>query len=335
MPELLTDVITPQGGSSQAATGDVAARLLASNMDLSVLRTNAVLRKDEWLQFDTRVVEIARQRLVAIGDLVNADLTIDIPNGLGTTQIQWETSTDMDPAEVNMSGVTQAQNDRLTYNLNTLPLPIVHKNFNINIRALLASRSLGQPLDLAQAERAARLVAEQTEAILFNGASVTVGGGTIQGYTTASNRNTGSLIAGGWAAATGEQIKDDVLAMITALVGDNMYGPYWLYVPTDYFVTMGDDFKSNSDKTTMQRILEMPGLDQVKASSNLTGGASGEVVLVQPTRDVVDLVIGAQPTTVQWETEGGMISNFKVLSIMIPRIKSDANSQSGIAHYSV
>ncbi|KKM81314.1 hypothetical protein LCGC14_1330980 [marine sediment metagenome] len=129
--------------------------------------------------------------------------------------------------------------------------------------------------------------------------------------------------------------KDDVLSMVTALVGDNMYGPYWLYVPTDYFVALGDDFKSNSDKTTMQRILEIPGVEQVKASSNLTGGASGEVVLVQPTRDVVDLVIGAQPTTVQWETEGGMVSNFKVLSIMIPRIKSDANSQSGIAHYSV
>jgi len=199
---------------------------------------------------------------------------------------------------------------------------------------LLASRSLGQPLDLAQAERAARLVAEQTEAILFNGASVTVGGGTIQGYTTASNRNTGSLTAD-WTTATGEQVKDDVLSMVTALVGDNMYGPYWLYVPTDYFVALGDDFKSNSDKTTMQRILEIPGVEQVKASSNLTGGASGEVVLVQPTRDVVDLVIGAQPTTVQWETEGGMVSNFKVLSIMIPRIKSDANSQSGIAHYSV
>ena len=57
-------------GTAVSAHGGVAEKLLASNMNPNVLRTNAVLRKDEWEQLDAAVVNIARERLSAVSDLV-------------------------------------------------------------------------------------------------------------------------------------------------------------------------------------------------------------------------------------------------------------------------
>jgi len=37
-------------------------------------------------------------------------------------------------------------------------------------------------------------------------------------------------------------------------------------------------------------------------------------------------------TTVQWESQGGMRLNFKVMAIQVPQLRADYSSQSGIAH---
>ncbi len=331
----ISDVLL-NSGAGVSAVGSVAIRLLESGMNINALRTCDVLRKDEWVKFDEVVVEIARSRLIAVGDLVSRGLTFDLPNALGTTVIEYEKISDMEPAKLSMSGVTEEGNDRVEYTLESLPVPIGHKEFNINIRALTASRTRGIPLDTTQAAVSARKLAELNDSTVFKGATITVSGKTIPGYLTAADRNTGSL-TGDWelTAQTGTIIIADVLAMVKALVGDNMFGPYVLYVPINYGVKLDEDFKANSDKTIRERLLQIEEITAVRATTNLAGGASGEVVLVQMTSDVVDMVMGIEPTTVQWETAGGMITNFKVLSIMLPRVKSDALLQSGIAHYSV
>jgi uncharacterized linocin/CFP29 family protein len=330
-------LIVGNDGSVPQAYGTVAQRLLASNFDINGLRTLDVLRKDEWIQFDQVVVEVARERLRGVADLLSAGLRFNILNGLGTTQVQWETVSDMTEADVSMSGVTEGEEDRVVYSLKTLPLPIVHKDFHINIRALEASRRLGESLDTTMAALASRLVAEKIEEILFDGHAITVSGQNIEGYTNATNRNTGSLTRD-WATSTEANRNDivsNVITMIGAAAADNMFGPYVLYVPLDYWNELQEDYKEESDRTTLERLLAIDGLSGINVSQRLDGAGSGEVVLVQMTRDVVDMVVGLLPTTVQWEVQGGMRVNFKVMAIMVPRMKSDAASQSGIVHYSV
>ena len=317
-----------QGGF--VANGSVAARLLANGMNVNSLRTNDVLRKDEWVHYDTAIVEIARERLIGVADLLSRGLRYDLPNALGTTKLEWEKISDMDPADLSMSGVTPGSRDRQTFELESMPIPLVHKDFSINIRTLLASRTTGQSLDVTQAAMASRLVSERIENILFNGATVGGTNGTIYGYLTAPDRNTGAVTAT-WATATGEQIVTDVIRMIDAAVADNMYGPYMLYVPVSIYTKMGNDFKANSDKTIIQRVKEIPGIIDVRPSSRFI---APNVVLVQMTTDVVDMVVGQQPTAIMWDSNGGMTTNFKVMSIMVPRIKSDMQGQSGIVHFS-
>lgn len=322
--------VTPQGNI--VGTGDVAQRLMQADFNINALRTNDVLRKDEWKAMDNVLIEISRKRLVAVQLLVERGLSFPIGNGLGTTILEWEQVSDMDAANVSMAGVTEGERDTLEYTLQSMPLPIIHKDFNINIRKLEASRTTGQPLDTAQVAMASTLVAEAVEEMVFLGHATREGSSRIYGLLTETNRNTGSVTAN-WdtAGTSGANKLTDVLAMINAMQDDHMYGPYGLFVPQTAFLNLQDDFKSESDKTEMARLLEIDSLDFIRPSRDVTAGA---VVMVQLTSDVIDEVIGLQPTIVQWDTNGGMTKNFKVMAIMIPRVRSTVTNQSGIAHYS-
>lgn len=319
-------------GETTSASGNVAQRLLESNFNVEALRTNDVLRNREWIQFDQAVINVARERLVAINDLVQAGLTYNLTNALGVTRVEWEQVSDITDANVSMSGITKGQNDRLDVALKSVPVPIVHKDFSINIRALNAYRQFGTPLDTMQAQLAARVVSEKLEAILFNGVVVGSAGAPVYGYTNAPNRVTGSVTAS-WAlsATSGASMLTDLIAMLAALAAKNMYGPFMVYVSTAAYINMGNDLKANSDKSIIMRLKETPGIIDIKPSNKLAASA---VLLVQMTSDVVDIIDGIQPTTVWWESQGGFLQNFKVLAIMVPRIKTDYAAQTGIAHYS-
>lgn len=299
----------------------------------AALRTLDTLRKDEWIAYDTALVEEGVIRLRGVADLIAAGLTIPIANAMGKTIMQWEKVTDMEPAQTTMSGVVRTEDDRQEFELNNLPLPITHKDFNLNLRTLSASRTTGEALDTTQARTAGRLVAEKLEHMLFNGGP-TFGGVPIYGYTTHPNRNIADFGTNNeWSATakTGEDILADVLTMITALEGDRMYGPYWLYVPSNTSTKLERDFKANSDKTIRQRLLEVDRLQKIQVVDQL---AADNILLVQATRDVVALADGESIQTVQWDIEGGFIMKFKVFAIQVPLIRSDADGRCGVFHMS-
>lgn len=322
------------GQNGPIGSGSVAARLLANGMNVSSLRTNDTLTHEEWLLIDKTVVQVGRQRLSGVADLISAGLSVPITNAMGTTVVQHQTGSDMDAAEVNMDAVTRANKDRQEFSTVSVPLPVTHKEFSFNIRHLEASRRDGVGLDVSQAGLAARLVAEQQENTLFNGAGITFGGGTVYGYTNFPDRTTGTIPLD-WAAVgtTGVQVLADVQKMVADASVDSHYGPFNLYVPGDVSGKLGEDYSTAKGNNTVgERILQIPSIQKVSISDKL---ASTNAVLVQMTPDSVDLLDGIQMTTVQWDTDGGMQVHFKVLSIMAPRIKSDHGGKSGVVHYSV
>lgn len=330
-PMVLTDTIQNMGkrGGLLNQSGSVAARLLASNFNVNALRTNGTLQKDEWVYFDNTVVQIARKYLVITQELMARGMTMNLPNALGHTMIEWEKQGDMDPAIITMSGLSESQNDRIIYDLDNMPVPIIHKDFNINIRALAASRNKGLPLDTTQAQIASRKVSELIETLIFDGASVLGSGKPIYGLRTAPYRNTGSL-AESWLTSSGDSIVRDTNAMLTALDNDNMYGPYGMFIGSSVGIRFGEDYKSESDRSIMERLRTIENLAFIKTTKDL---APGEVIVFQLTPDVIDLVMGMTPTTIEWDTHGGMITNFKVMAIIVPRVRNDLLNQSGIAHY--
>lgn len=330
-----TAQISVLNGPSAGKTlgGGSKAKLLAmSGFDPSVLRTNQTLLYDEWKLFDTQIQTIARERLVVVQELMSRGLTYPIPNALGVIQLVWQRSGDMNPAEATMSGLPEADKDALDFDLASMPLPMIHKEFTLNLRQLQVSRNGGLPLDTTMAEIAMRKIAELVESIVFNGLSIATNLGTIYGFLNHPNRNTGSVTAS-WASltTTGSQILGDVIAMVNAAYAKNMFGPYLLFVPTNVYNNLFNDFKANSDLTILQRLMELPDLMGIVPTNRMT---STNVLLVQMTSDVVQMVDGIQPTVVEWEERGGFELNFMIYTIMLPRIRADYLNQSGIVHYS-
>jgi hypothetical protein len=56
--------------------------------------------------------------------------------------------------------------------------------------------------------------------------------------------------------------------------------------------------------------------------------------MVMMVKEVVDMIDGFMPRVVQWQEMGGMVFNYKVMCIEVPRIRNDILTQSGIVHYS-
>ena len=337
------------------AFGSVAQRLLMNGMNPSALRPwlgddnlpyitnaagiavptmNATLRKDEWKQFDEVLLRIKQERLVGVDDLTSRGLVYNISNGLGTTVLEYEDMSDITGAQFSMDGATRGQHDRQEFDINYLPLPIAHKDFHFNIRQLESSRRLGAPLDTSMMEASVRKVREAIETLLFVGTGgITYGGGTIYGYMNHPDRNTGSFTdSNNWddSSTSGEDILYDVRAMKQALINDGFYGPYALYIPTNFETKLDDDFKAASDKTIRQRIMEVKGIELVEVADKLT---ADNVVMVSLTSDVVRLVQGMPITPVEWTTEGGFVFQYKVMTIQVPQIRADQDGNCGIAHW--
>lgn len=322
------------GSAGRWATSQLKAAAMAGKaLSASVLRTADTLRHDEWKFFDQVILEEALIRLVGVSDLIAAGLTKTVPNALGKTVYGYEKLTNMDPATTSLDGISRTANDRVESELFQLPLPITHKDFFINLRTLAASRDKGESLDTTQARLAGRTVAEQLEYMLFNGGPK-FGSMSIPGYLTAPGVNTGSFVANGdWAqtAKTGQNILDDTLKMMTALQAARMYGPYWVYVPTDAGIHIENDFKANGDLTIRERLENIEGISAVRVADQLP---AGHVLMVQATSDVVSWVQGEPIQTVQWDEYGGFELNFKAFAIGVPLVRDTMAGRSGIYHLS-
>ncbi len=299
-----------------------------ANYSATPIQGNATLRRDEWVRLDEAVLAIAEQRLGGVQDLVANGLVYDVGNGMGSTVLEYHDVSDALKAELTMDGVTRAQGDRPNFTAKYLPLPIIHADYELNARALAASRNLGQPLDTTLAERAARKVNEKLEAMLFTDIGYTFGGGAIHSYLNFPARNKKNLTKA-WNSATGEEIVADVLALKQLSITAHHYGPWMLYIPTAYETTLDKDYDNTRGNTIRERILAISGITGVKVVDMLPGDT---VVLVQMTSDVVRLVRGMGIQNVEWNTEGGMITKYKVMTIQVPQLRADQEGNCGIVH---
>lgn len=307
------------------------AKLLAHNWDVGkALRTNDLLRKDEWIRLDEAVVRVARTLITAIADLRAAGLVRNL-GSLGVLIDQYERVTEVEPAEQNMTGVAPGERDLPEYTLVGVPIPITFKDFQVNIRTLEASRTMGAAMDTVTAELCTRQVAESLDDMVFNGSNVQVDGTLVRGYTTHPDRITGSLTGNGWDDAATRDIIADSIAMVAAAEAQNYRGPFTMYVPVAYMSELRADYSTaKGDRTFLERILAIDAINAVKSSPDLTGD---EVLLVQLTSDTVDLSVGQDIVTVEWDEMGGLVSNFKIMAAMAPRVKSTAVSATGVVHF--
>jgi hypothetical protein len=304
----------------------------------------ATMRKEEWIQIDRAVMPPRRERLSAWDDLVSRN-TIGGFNAMGKLTYEYQAQNDPMEAIVDMDPVADGRGDRVLFNLRSIPLPVIHCDFHFTARELAVSRNFGTPLDMTSAEACGRRIREKVEDLLLGieegteYGTVTTGAGThtglskIYGYTNFPYRTT-KVDLHSPSAANPEQIVEDVLEMMDLMYADKFYGPFILYHTTGYTRFLNDDYfrsgGTSATRTLRERLLQIEGLSAIRRLDRFTSGS--QLILVQMTPDVVQAINGMDITTVQWESQGGMRINFKVMAIMVPLLKANYAGETGIVH---
>lgn len=303
------------------------------------------LRKEEWIRLDTIVLKAARQRLRCWADLAQSN-TYGGFNGMSKMILEHETMSDPGEAVVDMDGLSEGRNDAPKFQLEGLPLPITHAGFNFSQRKLMQSRNGGTPLDTTMGEAAGRRVAELVEkttigtvtGITYGGASTQVGGygrnSSVYGYLNFPSRLTYTSLA----TPTGsnpETIVANVLTCIDLLTANLFYGPFMVYHSNDWSRFMDNDYArlggNNASMTLRDRLRKIDGIQDVRRLDYLESGSNPYTLLfVQMTQDVARAVVGMDMTTIQWESQGGLRLNFKVMCIHVPQLRADYNGKCGI-----
>jgi uncharacterized linocin/CFP29 family protein len=332
----MLDLIELQGrGNQPRAHGSMAGRVMEAidnGHGLEVFRPNDVLYPRDWIEVDTAVSRVNRMRLVGNADLINAGLVMRLENAMGTTVVEYGVAGDLTNAQTDMSAETAPEEDRLGIGTGKVAVPITHKGFRYNARALASSRRNNHPLDTDTAEVATQRVNEQLENLLFNGSLIQETDAFVYGYRTHPNRITSGTFSNGvWGAgvATGENALTDVLAWLTLLRNKRFYGPFWLYLSASMETFLDGEFKASSDISIRERLNKIESITHITVADALP---TGSAILLQATSNVVKLIYGFLPTAIQWEELGGMRQRFLVMAIMVPLIKADSASNCGIVH---
>jgi uncharacterized linocin/CFP29 family protein len=329
MPKLKDQAsIGPVENMLSGAPSNINRILLANNMNPDSLRVNATtLREKEWEQMDAAVLKIARPTLVGINDLTSRGLVTRF-NGLAKTVFNYDVSSDIEAAELNMKMSARSKQDRIEYTRRYIPLPVISKDYSLDIRELNASRASGDPLDTANAELAAYKVAYKAEQLLFVGSgSYTHGGGTIYGYLDHPQRETVTITVH-WdhSGGVGAGILTNVNNALQKLINNNRPGPFGIYIPQAYASVMNYRFNTTSADSIGEVLRAIENVAFVKVSPVQT---ADKVAVVDLSPVSVDILLGLDITNFEWG-DSPFDMQYKIAAIMVPRIKLDGNSKTGV-----
>lgn len=287
------------------------------------------LRKDEWEMLDAAVMRAARLKQTIVGDLRGRGLVKPIPFEVVVSQ--WNTASEVTAAEESITGESRGNRGQVDFSLAGVVVPVIFKEFTIPRRVLLSSRRLGEGIDTVTAFEAGLAVAEKRESIVVDGSSVRLGSNVVYGLTNHASILTdtaGNYGGGDWGTAS--NITPTIVGMLNAVqaTSNRFMGPFMCYIARTQYNQAALAFPSTDNNSTyVDRIKSLAAIEDVKPADFL---AAGEVMLVQMTENVVDMVEANDIQMVEWSSGDGMTSHFKVMAVAAPRVKADYAGRSGI-----
>ncbi len=344
--------------ASGIAHGSVAARLLASNMDPGALRPfissddrrtyvtlnahskeharnaatqNALLLDKEWQYLDSAVMKAAKPRTTIWNELRGMSQPQVITNGMNYSVITHQRTGTVGRASVSMDGIVRGRQERRTFDTGGTPLPIISKEFSLTTREIGVSRQMGTNLDTTGAVDAAQSCAEELERICLGTAdSFSYGGYSIYGYTTFPSRLTGTMMIPTNPLWTPDQARNDLLGILQALNNAYHYGPYRVYYSYPWMRYMLQRYSTYEGASLIEILSRLPNISGITQADYLGGY---RMIVVEENPTVAQAVIGMEFQTIQWEESGGLEQMFKVMGILVPRLRADKNNNTGIADY--
>jgi uncharacterized linocin/CFP29 family protein len=220
----------------------------------------------------------------------------------------------MSQATIDMQGITKNR-DRVELASFDIKVPVIHKEYKLYWRDVIASRNGGMPIETINAESAARQCAEEEDKLLLSGEYSGWQALGILGLATATGRNT----TAGTAFTTTGFVK--VCNAIAELETDGHKGPYALILRSAWLALIRSSFFSGTSVTQLEKIAEVCKAG-IFVSDNLYADDGGldSALVVEPGQDNFEMVIGQDMTSFNQQDED-MNVNGKVFEVVAPRVK--------------
>lgn len=337
LSDIIMKALIEEGGWSIEAMRRPGFRALEAVESEFQFRSLAPMPDKAQVQIDRAVVEVGLQRLTVAADIMAAGLTYQLSDPLSVAQLEWNSISKVGAAQRTMNPSARGENKLPIMTPNRLPIYLTTDTFELDIRTLKTSQRIGVPLDTALVKQCVRSVNEAIEDATINGATTLDGqdlkvyGYGAPGLVNAPNAETEAWTLADWTTTpNGANVFADVMAGIGKLQANKKFGPYRLYVPTAVGNGIDSDYNATNNAqglTIKQRLLQITGLQDIKVADLLP---SNKALLVQMTSDVVDMVVGQPPTVIPWTSLDGFTIHNLIMAIMIPRVRSDYNGDSGV-----
>lgn len=185
-----------------------------------------VLPPETYMKIKEGIVKNARKHSIARQIIGVRPLNA----GVGLQQWTYDTLTEVSDAQITYA-FTETGEDVADFGRSHVPIPVIHKEFRIGYRDIVAAQRGGYPLQASTADSASYKVMLQENAMLLNGYSADGSTYDINGlYQGAGNSESTSKDFG----IAGNAMSKVQLA-ITELIADDIYGPYNLVLnPTQF-----------------------------------------------------------------------------------------------------
>lgn len=298
-------------------------------------RAMSPLPEDSQRLIDDAVLRVGRQRLTIVNDLLAEGLTRPLPNWLSVLELGHDRTNDTGHAQRTMDLEVRGERQVMDRDRVILPIFATWDDFSFGARELAASERVGQPLDTSHVEQATRNVNVAIEDQAINGIAFNVNGNSAPGILSSTNtfQYTGANKAWDHASKTGAEIVNDVLGMIALAKADRKYGPFNLYVPTDYESALNKNYSdgvTTFDQTIRERLEKIQAGGRPIRIREADLLPDDRTVLVQMTSDNIRVIVGQTPATVSWTSNSGWRRYFVVVACLITEILSDYDGGSGI-----
>mgnify|MGYP003394916993 CR=1 FL=1 len=271
---------------------------------------NGQLLDTDLIYLDEKVVEAVEQALVAR----RVFAPVRLPHaGVKTWTVNVRGI--MNTARVDMDGLN-ASFDRTKKTAHSVSVPVIHKEYLLPWRDIIASRAAGMPIDVSEPEDAAKRVAVEENFMCLTGETTAHRLLGIQGLATATSRNT-EASAGAWSTAT--NAIQDVSDAIAELEADGHNGPYALICRSD----MAADLRlliANTGMLCKEKILQMVNQIYVSDALYASNDAVTSALVVEPGPQNFELGIAQEVTNFTWQDKD-MNTLGKVYEVVVPHIK--------------
>lgn len=295
--------------------------------------TPATLTRDQYKLFDDTIVKTILQRQGFTKAIRSRGLTYNIPNAMAHTVLTYPTMGDINRATVSMSPTRRGESDRPVVDTGIMPLPIIHKDFNIDIRTLLVSQNGPNPipLDTTWVELASTKVAEEIEMMgIGTAGTFSYGGGTLYGLLTFPQRatKTDMPVPDG---TNGGTVVSALATLRQLLINNRHFGPYILFVNSQWSAVLDLDFSTlKGDATLRNRLLAINNIQDI-ITLDFMPTTHWTCALVELSTLTIRMVVGMDAKLVQWSSNGEMEKHYKVMAMIYPQFRADTAGNSGVA----